>query len=202
MPFNFRPETLLEQLVDPFLGQPFPEMSWTPVLVRSPVKANAYVSMTALSLSSAATEPVAEGVHNLSMAQEPAALAEGLPKQGLQAFFPLPLESPGWARSGTHHTMGSKSPVRRESSPDSLRVHTPPQTEGLKAAMEQPIVRPFPIFEQAQAPLVEHIDTHSLTLRWSPVRQVAVGGNAPKESFLSECSVGYSLEMQLVGTVS
>ncbi len=135
------------------------------------------------------------------MVQEPLLLARTQPEQGLQVLFPLPHEFT--SRAGPYMSnMDPGSPVGRERSPDSLGVHTPPQSEGLKAGVEQTTVKPFPIFAQAQAPVLEQTDTHSLALSWVPVRQTAVGGSTLDKGHLLDCAVSYSLEMQLVGTVS
>ncbi len=133
------------------------------------------------------------------MAKQPAT-SSGSQAQlsGLQAFFPLPVCSDGEAGSGM---AGSTSPVRRESSPDSLQVSTPPQSEGLKAGPDQPAAHPFPIFEQPRTPLVEDVDTHSLSLSWFSVRQTASGGDIPEGLNPAPCGLGYSLDMQLLGTV-
>ena len=97
----------------------------------------------------------------------------------------------------------SQSPLRRECSSDDLQVCTPPQSEGLKAELEdQPQIGPFPVFGRPAAPAVESVDTHSLSLSWVPVQLEGCGGNRLEESDLPSCGVGYSLEMQLIGTVS
>ncbi|KAK9833069.1 hypothetical protein WJX74_006307 [Apatococcus lobatus] len=133
---------------------------------------------------------------------EPAASSSTLPQAGRQSHIPLPvgsLEQPG---SGMTASGRPESPLRRERSSEDLQVRTPPQSEGLKAGPEDhPVICPYPIFGRPQAPVVESVDTHSLSLSWAPVQLQGQGGNCLDEAEILTCGVGYSLEMQLVGTV-
>lgn len=133
---------------------------------------------------------------------EPAASLSSLPQAELQSFFPLPLEGLRQSGSVMADSFRSQSPLRRECSSDELQVRTPPQSEGLKAGLEeQPQIDPFPIFGRPAAPVVESVDTHSLSLSWVASQLEGCGGNRLDGADLPSCGVGYSLEMQLIGTV-
>lgn len=135
--------------------------------------------------------------------EEFAASLNTLPQAKLHNFLSVPTESLKAPALFMADSNSPRSPLRRECLSEDPQVRTPPQSEGLKAGGEDlDVVGPFPLFGQPEAPSVETVDTHSLSLSWVPIQLQGQGGNRLDESDLPTCVVGYSLEMQLVGTVS